>query len=363
MTHKFILGFAIACFCCVSGAPQIYQAAGVLKPETKSAGKYDNIVSSTIDILPEITEVFQKITADHGRSNPNDAAYVERVINAFLPISKKVLFATAKAEGRAVQSEQLEALNAAEAVMPAVFRFMESLRKNDFFNTEVRSGIPRGSSSAGTRVSQTTYGNSGSDSLLLNRELIPGQGLGRYENIVTATVDVLPDIASIFQQLRSNSGLSDPSSPEFFENVIMAFLPVSKKILFATAKAEGRTVRQEEIDRLNAAETIMPSVLRFMEALRKDNFLGTENLFQSRTRSGSSIPIPEVLSPQDNSKYSPALTHAAKSVMYSLPHRPEGAEVFLQELMPSAHPIAFFQAGHALDDSYEEQSSNEEEYE
>lgn len=135
---------AVVCACGVRASSQTYSSLGVLHPSSNTdLGPYGNMVAAVIDILPEITEVFQQLADDPARSADFDPDFVQRVIMAFLPISRKVLEASAKAEGRTVRPKELERLAAAEKVLPSVFAFMEELRKTDFYG--IGSDCPRSS--------------------------------------------------------------------------------------------------------------------------------------------------------------------------------------------------------------------------
>ncbi|KAG7167005.1 uncharacterized protein LOC121868687 [Homarus americanus] len=132
MKLQILLG-VVMCVYTASAMPQTYEALGVLQPSTRDLGPYDNMVAATIDILPEIAQVFEQITSDPARSNNFDSGFVERVILAFLPISRKVMEAMAKAEGKSVQQEDLDRLARAEAIMPSILAFIEKLRTTDFY--------------------------------------------------------------------------------------------------------------------------------------------------------------------------------------------------------------------------------------
>ncbi|KAG7167009.1 uncharacterized protein LOC121868765 [Homarus americanus] len=139
--YRQILLCMAACASVALGQPQnyqtprsheTYQATGILQPESADLGENQRLVAATIDILPEITEVLQRV----GNSRSTDPERVQQVMLDFLPLSRKVLKATADAEGKELNRKDIQDINAAEAVMPSVIEFMNKLREMDFFGTE-----------------------------------------------------------------------------------------------------------------------------------------------------------------------------------------------------------------------------------
>ncbi|XP_053626693.2 uncharacterized protein [Cherax quadricarinatus] len=108
---------------------QTYRATGVLKPESKELGSSERLVAATIDLLPEIADVFERV----GGVSSNDPEAVQQAIVEFLPLTRTSIKAAAEAEGREVNEDHLRRLSAAEAVMPAVNDFMNRLRRINFF--------------------------------------------------------------------------------------------------------------------------------------------------------------------------------------------------------------------------------------
>ncbi|XP_071551414.1 uncharacterized protein [Panulirus ornatus] len=109
-----------------------YQALGVLEPQSRDLGAQEKIVAATIDLLPEIADLFERVT----RERSNDPERIQQIMVDFLPITRKVMYATADVEGRSIPVEDLHRFNAAEAVMPSVITFMNRLREMDFFGTQ-----------------------------------------------------------------------------------------------------------------------------------------------------------------------------------------------------------------------------------
>ncbi|XP_066977812.1 uncharacterized protein [Macrobrachium rosenbergii] len=93
--------------------------------------------------------------------------------------------------------------------------------------------------------------------------------LGPYENMVAATNAILPEIADVFDKINHDERLNiDPFSPEGIRDAIMAFLPVSRSVLLATAQAEGRRVTQEDLDRLARVENELPLAFDYISSLK-----------------------------------------------------------------------------------------------
>ncbi|XP_071551402.1 uncharacterized protein [Panulirus ornatus] len=109
-----------------------YQALGVLEPQSRDLGAQEKIVAATIDLLPEIADLFERVTRDRS----NDPERIQQIMVDFLPITRKVMYATADVEGRSIPVEDIHRFNAAEAVMPSVITFMNRLRDMDFFGTQ-----------------------------------------------------------------------------------------------------------------------------------------------------------------------------------------------------------------------------------
>ncbi|XP_045612580.1 uncharacterized protein [Procambarus clarkii] len=110
---------------------QTYQATGVLEPESADLGSNERIVAATIDILPELAEVFERIGVD----GFSDGERGQKAMLEFLPLTRKLLKAKADAEGTEVRKEDLQRVNAAEAVMPAVNDFVNRLRKLNVYGS------------------------------------------------------------------------------------------------------------------------------------------------------------------------------------------------------------------------------------
>jgi len=132
---------AAAVLCLAQAAPQRYDTLGVLQPETpRDLGAYENIVGATIDVLPEIVEVFRKVSQNRDRAN--DPESVQQIMLDFMPITRKVMEATEKAEGNKFSQDTYQRFNAAEKVMPHVVTFMNQLREMDFFGVSTTPTSP-----------------------------------------------------------------------------------------------------------------------------------------------------------------------------------------------------------------------------
>ncbi|XP_047494567.1 uncharacterized protein LOC125042753 [Penaeus chinensis] len=140
MTLKVLL-VAAAVLCLSRASPQRYQALGVLQPEgPRELGDYENVVAATIDVLPDIVEVFRKVTQSRGKAN--EPEQIQRVMTEFMPLTRKVMEATEKAEGTKIPDDTYHRFNAAEKVMPHVVTFMSQLREMDFFGLSTTTKRP-----------------------------------------------------------------------------------------------------------------------------------------------------------------------------------------------------------------------------
>ncbi|XP_064108141.1 uncharacterized protein LOC135216675 [Macrobrachium nipponense] len=139
MRYQVYLGLIAVLFKAASSAPQEYQALGVLQPEAGDVGPYDRMISATIDVLPEMADVFEEI-ADDPR-HPNDPQRIQKVINVFMPLTRRLILANAEVEGRQWAKEDQYRFNAAGAVLPSVFSFMDRLRNKDFFGSGTRNVV------------------------------------------------------------------------------------------------------------------------------------------------------------------------------------------------------------------------------
>ncbi|KAK7073122.1 hypothetical protein SK128_013403 [Halocaridina rubra] len=221
---------------------------GVLQPGTGDLGRYNSIVSATIDILPEVSRALDQISNSPGRSRPSDAEYIEKVLSLFIPLSKKIYIADAETKGLPIERNQISRLNAAEYIMPAIFQFMKQMRSSQFFGKESREMQEAGNHSS---------------------------GLGIYANMVEATNSLLPILTNVFRDVTSSPDHPNPEDPDFLEEMMLAFLPASREILQVAAKAEGRVLSKEELDQLDIAIPHMPNIFKFLQRARKVHFYGS----------------------------------------------------------------------------------------
>ncbi|XP_037794258.1 uncharacterized protein LOC119589757 [Penaeus monodon] len=134
------LRILLACATCACAASaQRYEALGVLQPARPTGlGKDESVVAATIDILPEVAKTMKELTAKMTRSqdDPFDSQNIFEVLTAFMPVTRKILFALAKAEGRTVSEKELQRLDRAEKILPSAFKFMLKIQGSDFFGFE-----------------------------------------------------------------------------------------------------------------------------------------------------------------------------------------------------------------------------------
>ncbi|XP_053626666.1 uncharacterized protein [Cherax quadricarinatus] len=146
---------AFLCSCAVRAVPQTYGILEVVEPQpsTEQLGPFQNIVSSAIDFLPDITNIFQMITRVRDPSSkPADLKAVEEIILSFLPITEKMMTAAAKAEGREVKPEDLERLARVSKILPSYFQLIEDITKRDFSGIPDHAGSGSGSSADAVRA-------------------------------------------------------------------------------------------------------------------------------------------------------------------------------------------------------------------
>ncbi|XP_066978394.1 uncharacterized protein [Macrobrachium rosenbergii] len=238
----------IAVLSTASAAPQVYQARGAHHPTAEKAGEYSRAIAETVNIFPELTSAFRKISGNEGGSFSSDPSSIMNIVASFLPLTRQSILARDALEGKPASQDDIEKLQVVEAILPSVSGFMEAMR-----------------AMGGNRASQNSPGISPSSNPTGELQL---DTRGANEGTVEAIAELLPEISKVFEQINSDPSRSNPNDPDFINRVILAFLPLSKKALEATAKSEGRAVRQEELDRLNQVDVMMPTVIKFMNSLR-----------------------------------------------------------------------------------------------
>ncbi|KAK7073115.1 hypothetical protein SK128_013396 [Halocaridina rubra] len=134
----------VVCVCLLvtSSKAKIYEVDEIKIPEPKELGRYENLVTTLIDVLPEIADVLEYITRDPEREETLTTDRIGRVLDKFMPIAKSLLKASAVAEDRTLSERDYEALIAAETLLPSAFSFMDRLRDIDFFNLRGESHFP-----------------------------------------------------------------------------------------------------------------------------------------------------------------------------------------------------------------------------
>ncbi|XP_066977848.1 uncharacterized protein [Macrobrachium rosenbergii] len=128
MNGQIVILVALVSAACA--APTDYQTGAVQHPPTGEYGYLDSLVAETVNILPEITSVFGRVT---GAGRSADPAHVQNVMMEFIPLTRRVMMSTENVGDRQFSSGEWQRFNAAEAVMPSVITFMDSLRNMDFF--------------------------------------------------------------------------------------------------------------------------------------------------------------------------------------------------------------------------------------
>ncbi|XP_068204768.1 uncharacterized protein [Palaemon carinicauda] len=289
-----------AIFCTASAAPQVYQARGVHHPTAQESGELSKALAASANILPELSTVLKKIYDNQGSAAfSSDPKAIGSIVSAFLPLSEQSLTLRETLTGQPSKEDQ-EKLKLVGRIMPVVSNFLDDLRAlggNRRSSSVAQRGEPTGELQLDTRA--------------------PNDGM------VEAVLELLPEVSQIFRQINSDPARSNPNDPDFVYRVIMAFMPLSKKVLEATAKSEGRAVNQEELQRLNAVDSIMPVVIKFMSSMRGVSASDSQNtavegqaVLNSRFDSPKPATYKEPAFPQDSSKpvsassYNPATSHA-----------------------------------------------------
>ncbi|XP_069956007.1 uncharacterized protein [Cherax quadricarinatus] len=123
------------------------------------------------------------------------------------------------------------------------------------------------------RAVPQTYG------ILEVQEPLPNTETGPYANVVDAVIEILPDIADVFEKItRSRDPSSDPADFKVIQDIILSFLPITEKIMRAAAKADGREVKPEELERLARVSKVLPDYFRLIEDITTKDLAGISDL-------------------------------------------------------------------------------------
>ncbi|XP_045612768.1 uncharacterized protein [Procambarus clarkii] len=87
--------------------------------------------------------------------------------------------------------------------------------------------------------------------------------------------NILKEVGDFFKLV----GSGDSKDPERAKQVMLAFVPFTRRVLEASAGVDGANVNKEDLERLGAAEAVMPSVITFLDSLRNIN-PGTNQYYQ-----------------------------------------------------------------------------------
>ncbi|XP_071547304.1 uncharacterized protein [Panulirus ornatus] len=128
--HSQFLACVVLFASLAAALPQGYHAEGVLEVDSGDLGPHDRLVAATIDILPEIAEVLERVQTD---TFPVPPERQQEIVDEFIPLTRKIVLAQAKAEGRNAPKDALQRINAIEAVMPSVNNFMNRMRDINLF--------------------------------------------------------------------------------------------------------------------------------------------------------------------------------------------------------------------------------------
>lgn len=131
-TYFIFVSQLVACVAvCASLAAamlQTYQAQAVLTPESRELGAQEKLVSATIDLLPEIADVFERMQSE----SPIQPQRNMNVVLDFMPLVRKVMQVQAEVEDKSLPEEVVHQINAVEVLIPHVNTFLEKLRQMDY---------------------------------------------------------------------------------------------------------------------------------------------------------------------------------------------------------------------------------------
>ncbi|XP_045612766.1 uncharacterized protein [Procambarus clarkii] len=98
--------------------------------------------------------------------------------------------------------------------------------------------------------------------------------VGPFERIVSSAIDFLPEITGLLQKITRARDPAADNSVDFktVEEIIVSFLSITEKIQRATAEAEGREVKPEELERFTRVSKALPVYLRLLQNITKGNF-------------------------------------------------------------------------------------------
>ncbi|XP_068203967.1 uncharacterized protein [Palaemon carinicauda] len=148
------------------------------------------------------------------------------------------------------------------------------------------SATPQGHQQTPTPASPSP---SPSSSPFEDQNHIDYNSLGSYENVVTSTIEILPVLSDLFDTLTPEAAAirsGRPLDTHRLKKIVLALIPVTRKVLLATARAEDRTVRRGVLGRLEALEKTLPSAFDFIANVRETDFHGVGedyNYFNKKT--------------------------------------------------------------------------------
>ncbi|KAK7073116.1 hypothetical protein SK128_013397 [Halocaridina rubra] len=111
----------------------------VLLPETQDDGA-NNIVSSTTDLLPEITRIFEHIEGDQNSVGPHHLIRTSNLVPGSEPVPRKLVKLHAHKHSREGDRAQMLGQSAAQAILPSAWSFIHSLSNLKDFEIMLRHG-------------------------------------------------------------------------------------------------------------------------------------------------------------------------------------------------------------------------------
>ncbi|KAG7167007.1 hypothetical protein Hamer_G005313 [Homarus americanus] len=105
-------------------AGKIFETSDVLQPQARILKKSEGIISTVLDIIPKISH-FSGLGGNQTSNNLNRG---QGNIVGLLRSVRPVLRASANFRGFKVNRDHIASLDAAEAITPSIFTFLDKLR-------------------------------------------------------------------------------------------------------------------------------------------------------------------------------------------------------------------------------------------
>ncbi|XP_064091654.1 uncharacterized protein LOC135205225 [Macrobrachium nipponense] len=206
--------------------PAVYEVLGVLELES-TPSKHDQIMTTMLDILPDINRMMQAMTVDSTISaNTTEGERTRRVhhiIQTAIAMSRMILEAHAEADGSEVSTEDLQRLKAVET---------EAYKMAQYYMANYLSTLPNCYCTETEGVRETSVASSGEGAPPAAKLPPPKSKLARVEPLArpVARAPPPPPAGSVnFQPV------SQPSAPQNLQfnslSNLLKSLPVGTRVL------------------------------------------------------------------------------------------------------------------------------------